>query len=156
MGLDMYLSAKRYASKYSNPDLAAKITKAVGEDAPPSPDNLGSVEVTMEAAYWRKANAIHAWFVRNVQDGQDDCGSYLVSREKLTELRDICRDVLTDRGEARAAELLPTQSGFFFGSTEYSDWYWQDIEETETKLSALIEWGEGRGSRWDFYYSSSW
>lgn len=26
-----------------------------------------------EIAYWRKANAIHRWFVDNVQNGTDDC-----------------------------------------------------------------------------------
>ena len=27
-----------------------------------------------QIASWRKANAIHKWFVDNVQDGVDDCG----------------------------------------------------------------------------------
>ena len=32
-------------------------------------------ETHEEVGYWRKANAIHGWFVRNVQNGKDDCGT---------------------------------------------------------------------------------
>ena len=28
--------------------------------------------------YWRKANAIHGWFVKNAQQGIDDCRTYSV------------------------------------------------------------------------------
>ena len=32
----------------------------------------------VEVAYWRKANAIHGWFVYNIQDGVDDQNEYYV------------------------------------------------------------------------------
>ena len=60
MGLDMYLSGK-------NSD--------------------GS---TTEVAYWRKANAIHRWFVNNVQDGIDECQETIVTRNQLFTLLQIC------------------------------------------------------------------
>ena len=47
-----------------------------------------------EVAYWRKANAIHKWFVDNIQDHQDDCGEYIVPREKLVELLETVEEVL--------------------------------------------------------------
>ena len=38
--------------------------------------------------YWRKANAVHNWFVDNVQDGNDGCKHYWVSKEDLQKLLD--------------------------------------------------------------------
>jgi hypothetical protein len=133
-----------------------------------------------EAGYWRKANAIHKWFVENVQDGNDDCGDYFVSQEKLERLLFLCKKVkqaskLVDgkiqNGSIRAPggewepimedgkyiedpnvakELLPTTEGFFFGSTDYNQYYLQDIEETIEILERAIAEGG------DYYYHSSW
>lgn len=50
--------------------------------------------VEEEVMYWRKANHIHAWFVENVQNGQDDCGTYHVPEEKLHELLVVCKHIL--------------------------------------------------------------
>ena len=45
--------------------------------------------------YWRKANAIHRWFVNNVQGGEDDCEFHFeVTKEVLKKLRDVCKEVL--------------------------------------------------------------
>ena len=122
MGLDMYLVGKRYLSGFDEAD--KKVAEAVGEmfsELKNIPGRFGTVspvkQVEAEVGYWRKANAVHDWFVKNVQDGEDDCKSYYVSREKLEELRSLCQRVLDDREQAR--ELLPTTQGFFFGSTEY-------------------------------------
>ena len=38
--------------------------------------------------YWRKANQIHGWFVKNVQNNNDDCGLYEVSIDQIKKLRD--------------------------------------------------------------------
>lgn len=52
-------------------------------------------------AYWRKVNAVHAWFVQTVQGGVDECqvGSSL-TRDQLMELRDRAKLVLAARPEA--------------------------------------------------------
>jgi len=47
-----------------------------------------------EVAYWRKANAIHGWFVNNVQNGIDDCQESIVTREQLNELLSVCHEVI--------------------------------------------------------------
>lgn len=156
MGLDMYLSAKRYISKHFNegdadrqeaiqklfPELEG-MTGHWGDDSPVK-------EVKIEAGYWRKANAVHDWFVKNCQDGEDDCGEYDVSREDLTDLKKICEEVLADK--SKAASLLPTARGFFFGSTDYDDWYFQDLEQTIKIVDRCLE----LPSAWDFEYHSSW
>jgi hypothetical protein len=104
-----------------------------------------------EIVYWRKANAIHKWFVNNVQDGNDDCGRYEVTLEQLTELRELCKEILDDN--KLAGELLPTQSGFFFGSTDYDDWYFENIRHTYNTLSDLLEYCSADEV---FVYWSSW
>lgn len=50
-----------------------------------------------EVGYWRKANAIHAWFERKVapDEALENCKEYTVSKEDLIELRDVCKTVLS-------------------------------------------------------------
>lgn len=51
-------------------------------------------DIEEEVMYWRKANHIHAWFVDNVQGGFDDCRSYHIDWEKLSELLDVCQKAI--------------------------------------------------------------
>ena len=88
--------------------------------------------------------------MENVQQGEDDCGSYYVGREHLEELLGICKKVKEDN--SLAEQLLPTQSGFFFGGTEYSEWYFQDIDNT----IEIIEECLSDDSADTFEYHSSW
>ena len=105
-----------------------------------------------EVMYWRKANAIHQWFVDNVQHGVDECAPHMVSLDDLCALRDTCRSVLDDR--SLAEELLPPQAGFFFGSTEIDEGYWQDLEETWKVLDEVCNWTDL--DKFSFTYQSSW
>lgn len=101
---------------------------------------------------WRKVNAIHKWFVDNVQNGVDDCGDYKVTKEQLIELRNTCNEVL-DNGNL-SESLLPTQSGFFFGDIEYDTWYFNDVEKTKSIIDEILETKSYCLD--DLYYSSSW
>ena len=105
-----------------------------------------------QIASWRKANAIHKWFVDNVQDGVDDCGEYKVTKEQLIQLHNTCNEVLNDGNLAE--QLLPTQSGFFFGDTEYDTWYFNDIENTKRTIDEILEYKSYCLD--ELYYSSSW
>ena len=188
MGLDMYLKANLYLSGYDfvsdeEKDHFRRVVEASGLEGAMDPTTLG-VEVSVTVAYWRKANAVHGWFVRRVQDGQDDCGTYRVTRTQLQELRDLCAEVLevaiTSEGqpvqngttyypggkvvpqftEGRAIlnseqveKLLPTVSGFFFGSTGYDEWYIRDVENTVELLDKALN---DVPHTCAFYYESSW
>ena len=106
-----------------------------------------------EVGYWRKVNAVHKWFVDNVQDGEDDCVYHRpVTKDDLEALFELCREVLADH--SRASELLPNTSGFFFGSQQYDDWYFVDIENTANLCKKLIE--ETDFEKYELYYRSSW
>jgi hypothetical protein len=160
MGLDMYLEARRFVSGYTHsaPDeqnTFAEILDAVNmtgmNDSP-------HITVSVNVAYWRKANHIHDWFVKNVQDGEDDCRSYYVSREKLQELEQVCRDVSANGTGEYAQKHLPTGSGFFFGSEDYDEYYFEQTDWTAKRLAEILtKVPEGSGlSSYDFHYQSSW
>jgi hypothetical protein len=104
-------------------------------------------------AYWRKANHIHQWFVTNVQGGRDECQRSYVPVDKLRELKALVRTVLDDH--SLAPTLLPTQSGFFFGGTEYDDWYFESLEDTARQLGDVLEEFE-QNDDVEFEYQSSW
>jgi len=151
MGLDMYLRAKRYVSNFDfRPDdkeLNQKIRESLGLNHLNDSDGL---EVSVTVGYWRKANQVHQWFVDNVQAGEDDCKSYWVQKSKMKELLDLCKEVL----ETKNADLLPPQSGFFFGSTEVDEWYWEDIQHTIRLIESVLN--DESLKEYDFEYQSSW
>ena len=156
MGLDMYLTGKRYMSKMFREEDDAK-QAAIQELFPELKGKAGRwgdsspvKEVCIEAGYWRKANMIHEWFVQNVQGGEDECRPHYVAREQLQELKALCQEVLADK--SKAAELLPTASGFFFGGTDYDEWYFQDLEQTVKIIDGCLE----LPLDWEFEYRSSW
>lgn len=151
MGLDMYLTAKRYLFQYPEDGNDAKLAKNIGA-LPIGNHGMRVKEISCEAMYWRKANAIHKWFVKNCQDGVDDCGDYYVTIEQLEQLRNDCKTILDDH--AKAPDVLPTCEGFFFGSTEFDEWFWDDIKRTVEEINSLLK--NPDLSRWDFYYHSSW
>jgi hypothetical protein len=153
----MYLKAKKYLSQFDEEDqrkidslndafLPKNITNTDGDR------NISIKEVTAEVAYWRKANAIHGWFVDHCQDGVDECQESYVGREKLQELLDTITKVLNDN--SLADELLPPQQGFFFGSDKIDKWYLEDLKFTKDRLTQVLE--EPSLQNWDFYYQSSW
>ena len=107
-------------------------------------------EVRKELIYWRKANAIHNWLVENCQDGVDNCATYYVPREMLEKLRDVCRAVVD--GEVTGEEALPTRDGFFFGTTDYDEWYIESLKYTAEKITEVLRDEEITY----FEYQSSW
>lgn len=159
MGLDMYLErCDRKVWGYKNLDV-----DDIRENKPELYNELKPYIVMRgrsfkwesffeEVGYWRKANAIHRWFVENIQDGVDDCGQYEVEKEKLEELLGVCQEVIAHNHKSDF--LLPTQSGFFFGSTEYDEWYFEDIKDTIKILEKVLE--ETDFDRQMITYQSSW
>jgi hypothetical protein len=156
MGLDMYLSARRYTSQYTDKDANEQLTPIADKLLPPD-GNFGCVVISRDVAYWRKANAIHNWFVQNVQEGNDDCGRYSVSMEQLQELRDECLKVLDNPESAK--EVLPTVDGFFFGGTDYDEGYLDELKGTVEQIDKILAWVGLAGvpeHHIDFEYHSSW
>jgi len=105
-----------------------------------------------KVGYWRKANHIHGWFVENVQDGEDKCEEHKVSEEQLKELLEAINRVLNNH--SLAEEILPTTSGFFFGGTEYDDWYFDNLKESKDIIEKVL--AETDFEKQEIFYCSSW
>lgn len=158
MGLDMYLHKKKRMPYHWDKDKDGWANSKVSYvDDYGKPHNCTGtpISITFEAGYWRKANQIHNWFVENVQDGEDDCKEYYVDPDKLRSLLDICKHILKlKRWKAYARENLPTCAGFFFGDTEYGEYYLEDIKNTvEIIENIFADFDERTDS---LYYESSW
>jgi hypothetical protein len=151
MGLDMYLTKKIYiGAEYKHNEIAGQIN--LTRNGEKININLSKVSYIEEhAAYWRKDNHIHKWFVDNVQDGEDDCGIYHVSREKLEALLKACKQV--KENTRIGADVLPTQGGFFFGGTEYDESYMNGIDKTILQIEESLKYATIFD---EFYYHSSW
>lgn len=163
MGLDMYLSTKVYIPRTNynkrtpvpNPAFQQVLMSAGYSDVVNPGDHTGlSLEIPL--IYWRKANAIHQWFVRNCAGGEDNCQPMFVSRDALHSLLADCLTVLDDHSVTMGKQLLPPQDGYFFGSTEYDDWYWEDIKYTAEQLRRVLD-NPQLGDEWlSFEYTASW
>jgi hypothetical protein len=153
MGLDMYLTRKTYVKQWSHQAPEEQFELSITKGGKPYDGiNLSNVtNIEEEVGYWRKANQIHRWFVENVQNGVDDCGEYSVSKSELETLRNICTEVVNDH--SKAEDLLPSAAGFFFGNTDYDEYYYDDLERTIVILDKIL--GETNPNQ-DIYYSSSW
>ena len=161
MGLDMYLSRKIYVGgNYEHNNVKGKVNLTKGENNTPiKVDSRKITYITESCGYWRKANHIHKWFVENVQNGEDDCKEYYVEESQLKELLDLCNQIKSN--PKSGSELLPTTSGFFFGSEEYDEYYMSQIIETINILEDILNDTEtsydGRERmRGEVYYQSSW
>jgi len=89
-------------------------------------------------AYFRKVNFIFAFFSEKMVDEYFS----FVEKSDVEELISRCEKVLADHSKAQ--ELLPTQSGFFFGSTDYDEWYFNDVKDClEQMKKFLADWEDG-------------
>ncbi len=155
MGLDMYLDMEIHIH-YSEESEILDLNTYAG---PITLDKKELISVTKRILYWRKANAIHNWFVQNIQDGIDDCERYYVPEEKLLELYNLC----TQAHFTKNLNLLPPKEGFFFGNTVIDDFYWNEIQQTMIQLKPLVDEIrlpiDKRNAEFvlcDFWYRSSW
>lgn len=155
MGLDMYLTMQTSIDNYKHEPEGQRLANDIMDLLNIAPDfyarRFGSIEVNIPAAYWRKANAIHGWFVNHVQDGVDDCKQYSVDVSQLEELRDLCASILQGKTER---ESLPPTSGFFFGDSSYGDDYTEDLEHTVAMLTYVLATPQAQNAY--FYYQASW
>jgi hypothetical protein len=161
MGLDMYLQRRKNM-------LQQEFSDAYD-------DKLSGI------IYWRKANAIHKYFVdygalENM--GAPNVGYYYITKEQLlnlleritailngekhtetdtyfdaVEMKEVSNEVEYNLNKELATELLPTESGFFFGSTDYDYWYYRNLVRTSQLIKAEIAAVPDNGT---WYYYASW
>ena len=176
MGLDMYVTIRHkdtqskleaweaWKQKYSYEEYE-RLTQEQKDEYSASKPEYDEDMYGKELMYWRKANQIHNWFVKNCQNGVDDCERHVITVDDLKKLKELCEKILkmtekhkemrhhsfaaekeevdvlrlTHEGVEYAIEHLPSCSGFFFGSTEYDNWYVWDLEDTIEQIDAAID-----------------
>ena len=89
-------------------------------------------------AYFRKVNFLFAYY-QNRGKMVDECFA-LTDADDIDDIISRCERILAAKKgnewldndetvEQFADSLLPTQSGFFFGNTEYDKWYFNDVKD---------------------------
>lgn len=181
MGLDMYLSKKTYVKQWSHnrPEEQFEVdVKKGGETYSPIKKERVS-SIVEEVGYWRKFNALHNWFVDNTQDGEDRCQESYVGHDQMEELlstlkqvkefldtspkkktqvkvgysngKELFEEIEVVENTEFLDDLFPTSSGFFFGGTEYDEYYKEEVERTIELIEGLLQEEGG-----DYYYQASW
>lgn len=166
MGLDMYIYARKncFVSSWideSKGQIKCELPKELDafKDLDEVKNSLSiDFNVDYKIGYWRKANHIHKWFVDNCADGRDECQIIWLDKADLEKLRNVCAEVMQDH--SKAEQLLPTCDGFFFGGTEYDEYYFNDIDKAMKILDACIKFLEEKEKAedysWRLYYQASW
>ena len=162
MGLDMYLEGsfskrayvqptdQQYADMREGKEVTVEKSQALidaleatGLQNAPIEHYSNHLTYVFPIITWRKANQIHKWFVDNCQEGNDNCQRHWVSESDLEELLEIINEILEIKDPTekvtKAKELLPTDiEGCCFGSEDYDDYYFEDLEKTKKVLDKLF------------------
>lgn len=94
--------------------------------------------------YYRKVNFLYAFFAEALEDEQ--C---VVTKHDVETVISHCKEVLADH--SLAEKLLPTQAGFFFGSTDYNEWYFKDVEDVLKKFTEYLEGWDDDTIGWVYF-----
>lgn len=160
MGLDMYLNARTYVSRVDYSQKESKVNDVYVGLESMAPEDLtkysefGGISVSYPVGYWRKANAIHGWFVNELANGLDECQEISVSRESLVKLHNLCLTAVNV--PKLAAKVLPPTEGFFFGGGEVDKCYMQDLTDTIKIIDHILSIIPEDDYKWEFIYQASW
>ena len=90
---------------------------------------------TRDDLYYRKVNFLYAFFPTVEHE------MAWIVKSDAQRLVDKCDEVLAlDKDNLQDAEdILPTISGFFFGSTDYDKYYKSDVKEVRRDFSKLLK-----------------
>ena len=91
----------------------------------------------IEVAYFRK----HNWLLPFFEYGQN-CSDKVIEKDELEHFIETARQVLEASPDKRievAKEVLPTEAGFFFGDTEYDDYYFECLKKEIEAFEEILE-----------------
>lgn len=83
--------------------------------------------------YFRKVNAVYRYFQDRLEDEAVE-----ITRDDAVDIINKATTVLAERDESVSADILPTQGGFFFGSTDYDEYYYDCAREIVDEFSKLL------------------
>ena len=164
MGLDMYFFARKTTyksfSKWDEPDRANEVNYP--EDLKTFSDyiydrNFKSVqtETIYQIGYFRKFNALHGYIVKTFANGIDNCQAILLHKEDVEQIKKVLDDVLNAHQQVeKAKEILPTQSGFFFGETDYDEFYFNEAKVAADLMQSFLD--NFDFENYQLVYQASW
>ena len=135
-------NVKAIMDKYNNDELKSEIVVTIPVKDADAVDcfDMGKFEKT-EAAYFRKVNFLLPFF-----GYEENCSDIEIDKYQVEDLVNACHtilDTLETSGKQAATEvaneMLPTEGGFFFGSTEYDEWYFKDVEYVLNKFTTILD-----------------
>lgn len=171
MGLDMYLYAEKYESKYRNKTLSypkelEELSKLINTYS------VASKTTTYKIGCWRKFNALHNYIINHFANGRDEYQRVYLLEEEIKEILNILKKVEESFKTAKikeekdgyiiyenpiAEKLLPTKDGFFFGSLDYDDFYLDYVKRSIKIFEEVLKLLEERPEEgYDIYYQASW
>lgn len=158
MGLDMYFYLEKYESQFNFSD-KDNVVLHYDEDLKELENdilkrNFKSVETKYQVGYFRKFNALHSYIVDKYANGEDDCKPVFLDREDIKEILTTLKSV----NQENASEVLPTQEGFFFGSQEYDEWYFEEVKYAIDLFEKMLKVLDNSNTKkvWSAYYEASW
>jgi len=162
MGLDMYFEARTSKfNSFSRWDLQeGKMDKTkypkdlttFGEYIMGNNYKSHSTEEYYQIGYFRKFNALHNWIVKHLANDVDECQRIYIEENEAEGLLKILKEVQADH--TLADQLLPTADGCFFGSLQYDEWYFNDVDRAVELFDTIIN--NFNFGKYDLIYQASW
>lgn len=106
-----------------------------------------------EVAYYRKYNFLIPAMEKILETRIENNKFYNVDKEDIEKLKNRCKLVMENHDYAK--ELLPTTDGFFFGSTEYDEYYFDDVEHVYNDCNKILE-NMSKTDEPDFVFYANW
>ena len=143
MGLDMTFYKAKRSKDNETKERFEEIRKALATEYLKSIDERNSklineledeeekINPWNEVAYFRKVNFLIPFF-----GYEENCSNIEIDKYQVEDLIEACKEVLANHD--KASFLLPTQAGFFFGSTDYDDWYFDDVQNVKEKFEEIL------------------
>lgn len=143
MGLDITFYKAKRSKDNETKELLEEIRKALAAEYLKSIDERNSklineledekekINPWNEVAYFRKVNFLIPFF-----GYEENCSNIEIDKYQVEDLIEACKEVLANHD--KASFLLPTQAGFFFGSTDYDDWYFDDVQNVKEKFEEIL------------------
>lgn len=105
-----------------------------------------------QIGYFRKFNALHAYIVNTLAGGRDECQEIYITKDNLSAL--LGKLYTVSKNNELAESELPTADGFFFGSTEYDEWYFSDVNDALEMCELFLT--NIDFDKYDLVYHASW
>ena len=85
-----------------------------------------------ELLFFKKVNFLLPFF-----DYTENYEDIEINKQQVEDLVDTCKQVLKEKSKAKT--LLPNTEGFFFGSTEYDEMYFDNVKLVLQRFQHLLK-----------------